>query len=193
MRNLTVILLVFLALPLVTTAAIYRFYDENGNVVFADQPGPGAEEIEKKDIQTIKTNKARPTTKLKNTDQDKTKFSYTEFRISKPENDATIRDNNGDVNVDITIKPQLRTKLKHKIVLLLDGKPVSEPGTATAFALHNIDRGQHTLSAKVIDKEGKTIISVDSVTIHLKRFSILQPRPANTLPPPSQTTPAATK
>jgi len=187
MRNLTAILLVFLTLPIVTSAAIYKFYDENGNVVFADQPGPNAEEIEKKDIQTVKTPKIIPTTKLTNTDQDKKKFSYTEFKISNPKNDATIRDNNGDINVDITIKPQLRSKLKHKIVLLLDGKSVSDPGSATAFALHNVDRGQHSLSARIIDKEGNAIKTTDAVTVHLKRFSKLEQTTEAT--PPENTNP----
>ena len=196
MRKLNVkllfLLIISLAIPLGAGAAIYKFYDENGEVVFSDQPGPNAEEIESRDVQTIKTHKVRPTTKLTN-DQNKKKFSYDEFMITSPENDETIRENNGDVNVDIKIKPQLRTKIKHKIVLLLDGKPVGEPGSATSFALHGIERGQHSLSAKVIDKKGETIKTSGSVTVHLKRFSSLQPRPANALPAPPQAPPAPAK
>ena len=191
MRDLTVIFLLSLAMPIATSATIYKFYDENGNVVFADQPGPKAEVIEKRDIQTIKMPKVRQTTKL-TTDQDKKAFSYDEFRISSPANDETIRENNGDINVDIAIKPQLKTKLKHQIVLLLDGKPVSEPGSATSFTLHNVDRGQHSLTARVIGKDGAAITTTDTVSVHLKRFSSLQPLPATgTTNPPGAAKPKA--
>ena len=183
--KLLLLLTISLAIPLGADAAIYKFYDEDGNVVFADQPGPNAEEIESRDVQTIKTPRVRPTTKLTN-DQMKKKFSYDELKITSPNDDETIRENNGDINVDLKIKPQLRTKLKHKIVLLLDGKPVGEPGSATSFALHGVERGQHSLSAKVIDKKGETITTSGSVTVHLKRFSSLQPRPVNSLPAPPQ-------
>ncbi len=185
MRKLNVKLLfpliMSLAIPLSASAAIYKFYDENGEIVFSDQPGPNAEKIEKRDVQTIKTPRVRPTTKLTN-DQDKKKFSYDVFKITNPENDETIRKDNGDINVDITIKPQLRTKLKHKIVLLLDGKPVSESGSATSFSLHGVDRGQHSLSAKIIDKKSGVIKTAESVTIHLKRFSKLEQTPETVQP-----------
>jgi len=177
MRKLNTILLLSLTIPLVASAAIYKFYDENGEIVFSDQPGPNSEKIEARDVQTIKTPGVRPSTKLMDPDQDKKKFTYDEFMISSPEDDENIRENNGDINVDIKIKPELRTKLKHKIVLLLDGKPVSEPGSATNFALHNVDRGQHSLSAKIIDKEGNTIKAAESVTVHLKRISLLDKNP----------------
>ena len=180
MRELTITFLFFLAMPLVTNAAIYKFYDEDGNVVFADQPGPDAEVIEERKIQTIKSQRTRPTTKLTEPDQKKKAFTYKELKITNPTNDENIRSNIGDINVDISVKPQLRQKLGHKLVLLLDGKPVSEPGTATGFALHEVDRGQHSLGAKIIGKKGETIISADSVTIHLKQISIQHPKPAIT-------------
>ncbi len=153
-------------------AAIYKFYDENGNVIYSDQPGPGAVEIEKRDVQAIKGPRLRPATKL-SPPQKKQPFVYKELRITSPEDDATIWDNNGDVNVDITVIPQLRTKLGHKLVLSLDGKQVSEPGTATSFALHGIDRGTHSVSVSIVDKTGKTIMSSNSVTFHLKKQSVI--------------------
>ena len=183
MRELTITLLFFLAIPLVTNATIYKFYDEDGNVVFADQPGPDAEVIEEREIQTIKSQRTRPTTKLTDPDQKKKAFTYKELKITNPVNDEAIRNNIGDINVDVSVKPQLRQKLGHKLVLLLDGKPVSEPGTATGFALHEVNRGQHSIAARIIDKAGKTIMTAKSVTIHLKRFSQLNQKSQKTIQP----------
>lgn len=176
MRNL-IIILFSLTFPVGTHADIYKFYDENGNVVFADQPGPDAELIEEKELQTIKSPRIRTTTKLTDPNAGKKVFLYEEVKITKPEDGENIRANDGEVNVDITIKPPLKKKLGHKLVLLLDGEPVTAPGTATAFALGNIDRGQHSLIARVIGKKGETVKSSDSVTIHIKRFSIQHPKP----------------
>ena len=179
MRNLAIILF-SLALPLVTLATqavIYKFYDENGNVVFADQAGPDAELIKEQKLQTIKSKKIRNTTKLTDPDKEKKASLYSELSITNPKNDQNIRANNGEFNVDITITPELNEKLGHKLVLLINGKPVAEPSTATAFALENVDRGQHTLTARIIGKNGDTVISSTPVTIHLKRFSIQHPKP----------------
>ncbi len=190
MRKLTVRLLFFIAISLAismgTNAAIYKFYDKDGNVVFADQPGPNAEVIEERQLQTIKSIKIRPTTKRTN-DKTKSAFSYDELAIVSPENDQTIRENSGDLNVDISVKPELKEKLGHKLVLLLDGKPVSDPGSATSFALHKIDRGQHSLAVRIIGKQDDIIMSSDSITVHIRRFSIQHPKPANS---PSTNTPA---
>lgn len=175
MRILIAISLLAIGLPLTSSAAIYKFIDENGHTVFADQPGPNAEKIEKRDVQTIKTHKVRPTTTLTNPSnaQGKKTASYDEFKITKPTNDENIRANDGELNVDLKISPKLNQKLGHEILLLLDGKPVSKPETKTAFTLHGVERGQHSLSANIVDKTGSIVLSTQTITIHIKRFSLV--------------------
>ncbi len=187
MRKLIVISLLAIGLPLTSSAAIYKFIDENGHTVFADQPGPNAEKIEKREIQTIKTHKARPTTTLtnpSNTQSNKT-ANYDEFKITKPTNDENIRANNGEVKVDLQVSPELNQNLGHKVLLLLDGKAVSKPETKTAFTLHGLERGQHSLSANIVDETGSIVSSTQAITIHIKRFFIADKVDGNNAETPS--------
>ena len=58
MRLLTLSLLI-LFMP-AGHADVYRSVDENGNIVYSDQPSEGAEKIEVKDAQTINLPAAGP-------------------------------------------------------------------------------------------------------------------------------------
>lgn len=172
MRNL-IFSLLFL-LPVVTAAAIYKFYDEAGNVVYSDQPGSNAEKLEDRNIQTIKADKLPTNTK---SDKSTEPFRYDSISITRPQESETVRDNNGLVNVDVEIKPALNNKLGHQLLLNLDGKPVAEGGTATSFSLNGVPRGEHSLTAIIQDKSGKTVSSSATVIFHMKRHSILHPTP----------------
>ncbi len=47
-------------------------------------------------------------------------------------------------------------------------------GTQSSVVLENVDRGTHAVSAKVIARNGRIIISSESVRFTLHRFSRLQ-------------------
>ncbi len=64
----------------------------------------------------------------------------------------------------------LNTKLKHKIVIELDGAAVATT-TTTQTLLTNLDRGTHTLRARVIDEQKRTLIAHE-IKFHLRRQSI---------------------
>lgn len=175
MRNLTITLLVLL--PLAVSAAIYKFYDEDGNIVFSDQPGAHAEKLDDRKIQTIKADKVPTIVKPAKATEP---FSYDSITITQPQDSETIRDNNGTVNIDVEIKPELNTRLGHQLVLNLDGKAVAEGGTATSFTLNGLPRGEHTLTAIIQDQAGNSVTSSATVTLYLKHHSILHPTPAAT-------------
>ena len=64
---------------------------------------------------------------------------------------------------------------------LLDNGNVIQEGRQTSVSLSNMDRGSHGLQFVVRDKQGKTLISSNTVTIHIQRASInnrIAPRPA---------------
>lgn len=173
---------------LAVNADIYKFLDENGNVVFTDHPEVGAEKIKKQELQTIS---AQPVPKPVARKKKEEPVSYTAFAISSPKNDDTVRENNGMLNVDLEIEPSLRTKEGHKVTILLDGKAVAKPSSATSFTLDGLDRGEHTIAATITDKKGNEVAVAPAVTVHFKRFSIQQPKPVNT--PQAPTRPVAPK
>jgi hypothetical protein len=132
------------------SSRIYKTVDENGNVVFTDIPP-------------------------KDGDQTKSVAVETPLAITTPANNASVRENAGNVNIMARVDPELR--IGHKIRIVLDGSP-EQAGAQNAFILPNVDRGTHTLVAEVIDDAGNVVISSPPTTFHLQRVSAPRPTPA---------------
>jgi hypothetical protein len=172
----TVVLLLFFITVVTASADVYRSVDEDGNVVFSDQPSPGAEKLDIQEIQTIETQPLAPPPLPP---PPETTFpGYDKIAITSPEQDATIRDNQGNFTVTAALDPQLQTALGHQLMLYMDGKPVSEGGAATTFSLQNIDRGTHSLQAVAVDRDGNEVGRSAAVVVHMKRAFITPPAPA---------------
>ncbi|MBW3141280.1 DUF4124 domain-containing protein [Ferrimonas balearica] len=156
-------------------AKVYRWVDSNGQVHYSDKPQDGAEEIavDTSKANTIELAKPSPTTAPLQP------VTAPEYRISlsAPEQDATVRDNNGQLNLNIALQPDLLAD--HRIELLLNGEVVRTVGSGGSFALDNIDRGEHVLQARVIDENGKVLASSRKTTVYLHRHSrlIAPPKP----------------
>ncbi|MEE8514744.1 MAG: DUF4124 domain-containing protein [Gammaproteobacteria bacterium] len=153
------------------SAVVYRWVDENGHVVYSDRPQPGAQVLEEKDVQTVD---APPVELIRPKSDAKTSAKngfagYKRVAVMSPQNDEPVRENAGNVTVSVTLEPGLQTKLGHKLALFVDGAQISEPGTATQFQLNNMNRGAHTLEAKVIGADGSVIKSSSLVTFHMLR------------------------
>lgn len=95
---------------------------------------------------------------------------YTSLQIIAPAQDGTIRDNNGTVNITIVLVPFLKSN--NQIAIFLDGKQIGEPQATSQFILQNVDRGTHTLLAKVINNKGVILQQSNEVTFHLHRARI---------------------
>ncbi len=165
MRILISVFCLFLAVA--ATAEVYRSVDRDGTVVFTDKPSPDAELIEVDELQTIKP---PPAGDFKYTPPpEKPKARYTEVSITSPQHDAAIRDNGGNVTVNIVTKPRLQGS--DNLVLYLDGKK-NMLGKATAKAFSGLDRGSHQLRAVIKDADDRIQLSSSSVTFHLLRRSV---------------------
>lgn len=162
--------LILLLMPFSLQAELYKSVDEEGNVTFSDKETPNSEEIPMRMPTSIPMPKPEP--KVEATEKTPTETSYTEFQIVQPVNNATVRDNSGNVSVSLALTPPLDLAAGHKISVSVDGKPVSKGGTSLSVQLPNIDRGSHTIKASVLNKKGKTIKTSNSITIHLKRMGL---------------------
>lgn len=171
-------------------AAVYKKELPDGTVVYTDQPESGGKEITLPEIQTIQPppksvfSETVPTQKKKPVEST---ASYTMLKITSPANEETLRENAGDITVDVTMNPPLQTQAGHKILVEMDGKPIADPGTSLQFVLKNVDRGTHSLQASILDAAGNTLIQSPNITFYLKRHSILFKNfpapPANPAPP----------
>ena len=156
-------------------AEIYRGVDEEGNVFFSDQEQPNSELIptptpnltpgfvpEKKQAADTKT-EAEVTKDI----------SYKSFSIISPANDATVISSPGNLPVSLSINPMLNTKQGDYIRLYIDNKMVINNTTSLNTTIPNVDRGQHSLKAELVNKSGKAIKS-NSIQFHMKRFTSLR-------------------
>lgn len=194
--RLTPLLMLLFLLPV--HAEIYRWVDDSGNVVFSDEPQPGAERVDLPPATTYTPVDDEAVTDeiLKLSPEDEGSAQQTEvpdyqIRIVAPANDESIWVNNGDVTVSVIVEPTLDAERGDKVMLRLDGEAVSEPRNSTTFQLSNLSRGTHTLNAMVVDPNGATLTSTGAVTFHLHRASIQNntglkpPGPTGGAPTPS--------
>lgn len=172
-------------LPLTASAAVYKWVDADGTVHYSDTPRDGAEEVHVAPPQTYQpgalpafTPRPEPPTPVP---------AYSRFELTAPADDGTIRDNTGAITVSFAIEPELKTELGHRLVVLLDGQPQA-PVQAASVTLDNVDRGTHSLQGRIVDANGKVVISTPSIQVHLHRQSVQMPLRKPSPPPPAKKT-----
>jgi hypothetical protein len=174
MRSLSLILILvasFLGTG-VANAEMYKWVDSAGNVIYSDKPVPGAELVKEQPIQTYPA--PRLPERLAPSAKPADVFSgYQAIEIAKPSQDETIWDNTGNVSIQVNLTPALQVQLGHKLVVLLDGKQVAAPGVAAQFELSALERGAHSVQAKVLDAQGQELGGSAASTFHLKQISTL--------------------
>lgn len=164
--------LVFMLLFPVLAAAdqLYKSVDEDGNVAYTDIPPD-------ENAQEIKLPKVNITPAIKPVDLNRKNKSatpeYRSLKIIAPEHDSTVFINTSNLNIDVQVIPAVMSESGHSLQILMDGNILSE-GSRTSMVLDEVDRGAHTISAKVIDQNGRIIILSDPVVVHIRKPSILQ-------------------
>lgn len=180
MRYLVIFLLSALAY-LSANAEVYTYIDKDGNRVFTDQPQRGNAQR----LELAPTNKAAPIVPRPLYAPVAPAVplgppAYQLLRIIVPEPDATVRANDGKLIVSVTSDPNLLPG--HLYRLLLDGKPVGEPGRSPVFPLDNVDRGTHQLSVEIIDTLGRTLEQTPSQPFHMFRAAFGEASPLDSAP-----------
>jgi len=166
-------------------AGIYKTIDEEGNVYYSDRPTPGAEKVELPPPTVYTPPKLPAAGSPAASKQTDSKPAYESLRILSPKPDEAIRSNNGDLIVEWAVDPPLKRRQGHRLMLILDGQEV--PATGGRHQFKNLDRGTHTLSARILDRRGRVLAEAEPVTFHLLRISIITnppPGSAPGLPPP---------
>lgn len=174
------LLLALALLPAIGTAEVYKWTDAQGRVHYGDQPPtPKAQPLDLPPPQAIErapalaapaataTDAAQPGSQPAQAAQ----VRYETLAITFPQKDAAIRDNAGNVAVQLSVSPPLQTQLGHRFALSLDGNTVAT-GADPVLRLENVDRGTHTLQAAITDDGGRTLATSEPVTFHLLRAFI---------------------
>lgn len=171
-------LIILLLLAGSAHADVYKSINAAGEVVYSDTPTTGAEVMEMPELPTYTAPPVTETTTASKEEPAETAV-YSELVFVKPEDDATIRSNQGIINAELKLSPPLRLRSKHRIQFYLDAEPHGEPGTSLRTVMGNVDRGEHTLTASVLDSNGEAVIDSDPVIVHLHRMTINNPNHPN--------------
>ena len=153
---------------------VYKTVDEEGNIIFTDKPTEGSEEIKLEELQTIKNpNPAKYKPLPEKTIKSDSESIYKSLLVTNPADGSGLRSNAGNVNISLSLQPGLRRG--HNVIITLDGKEISS-GSSLSASLNNVDRGTHTITAKVVDAAGKELISTTSSFSLLRVTKSKQPR-----------------
>ncbi|HHQ14748.1 MAG TPA: DUF4124 domain-containing protein [Chromatiales bacterium] len=189
MRRLLVVLLLVAGFASVASSAeVYRWVDDSGQVHYSDRPREGAERVDIGSAQAIETRvPERPGTAAKETEgEDEKPFRYRKLEIVKPAQEEVLWNIGGELDVSLQLQPRLQTG--HRIELFLDGKPVEVPNQGRSLQAHatEVFRGVHVLTAVVRDRNDRTLIESEPRTFAVQQNSILNPNNPNNAPPPVQ-------
>lgn len=187
------IITILLLLGTTVQADVYKTITPSGEVIYSDVRTSGARQMNVPEPQTY-TPAPLPVTVIPQGEaEDDKKGPYDSFVIDSPVNDETIRNNLGNIEMLLTLEPELSAKDGHRIEYYVDGKVQGRKTVDLEKILVDVERGEHMLSAAVLDRSGKVIISTAPVKVFMHRASIQHPNnplnPANAPPPPPSTAP----
>lgn len=179
---------ILLAVALLATgpavaAEIYRTTDEDGNVVFTDDPpSDDAEPVELEPLTTVPSadegsggnagteTGTSPTTG--EATEEPPERGISGISIAYPEQGKGIRHNGGNVPFRVALQPEGATLPRgHQVEIILDGKPRAR-AASTRVTVSPVDRGPHTVRARIIDNAGQTRYESESVKFYLLRVSL---------------------
>lgn len=163
--------IILFSLSTLSVAEVYKRTLPNGSVEFTDiAPDKNAQPLKLPPLSTYPGQTPSPVSAADAGKATADESTYESVAITRPADDATIRENSGQLSVSTSLSPALNPN--HALALYLDGKKVAQ-NTSGSFQLNNIDRGTHSLQVHILDHAGKTLLSSQSVTIHLHRVSII--------------------
>lgn len=159
-------LILLLAVTTPASAKLYKCADAEGNVTYTDEPCSNGEEVKLPPIITYRPSVvplgATPTA----TEQ---KSLYTDLTIVQPANDSVVDTNEGKVTVTFNLNTGLNTQAGDRFGMILDGTKLKGTGTSTQINLTDVDPGTHKIQVVVLNSEGATLLSSNTVSFTLNR------------------------
>lgn len=153
---------------------VYRSVDKDGRIIFTDKPPADrpSDAILVKPTNTVSMSVSNSDDYV---DQKNTKvMKYDSLVIISPSNDQFFGQDVDSVTLHAKLKPRLRDG--DKAQLYYDGKPVGDD--ELFFTVSNLERGTHTVEAKVFDQSNAVLIEAAPVQFHVRRTSVLN-KPRN--------------
>ncbi len=165
----TLTMAALLGTSMLVSAQIYKWVDDNGNVVYSDVPNSKAEEFTPPSMNAVAMPKPRSEPE---SEKQTPKFvAYKSLRILSPKPDEVVRNNTGAVTVTLKAEPGLQDG--HYYSVFVDGHAMIKRTENDSVTLTDINRGEHKINAVIRNNTGKVLKRSNNVYFHMKRESIL--------------------
>jgi len=172
-----------------TTTQMWVWVDAKGVTHYSDRPVPGAKLIS---IATMEpeaaakpaTPRPPPTSSTTTARAPQSTVQYQLLEIFQPAENETFFNADAVVTVRIRSEPELVSG--DLMRLYLDGNLVEGDSTALEYTLPGLERGAHSLSAQIVDAQGKAKMLSEPRMIHMRQTTVSEPRAVgpNLRPPP---------
>ncbi len=161
-------LLIILCISTTTLEAqdVYKTIDENGNVIYTDEP-PDLE-AQPLDLPPLNISDPIPIRSYSNTQKNSRTQKKVDFKILSPTHDQSIWGTGATLAVSFSMDIDFTQGLEIKV--LIDGVEKAKQHSQS-FSIANINRGEHQVSAQLIDSQGTVISSTASVTFFMRQHS----------------------
>lgn len=162
LAHLVLLLLALLVLPAVLGETLYKWVDAQGNVHYSDKPQPGATKIHLPHAQTFTAPAvAAPVPKDSGPPVQQ---GYSSFQISSPAAEETLS-NVQSVTVTVALQPGLQEG--DQVTITMDDRRQG-PGNSLSATFDNIERGEHTAGATLIEANGQ-VMTAPAVTFFVQK------------------------
>jgi hypothetical protein len=146
---------------------VYKIVDPAGRVTYTDAPPAenGANQLQLPPINQLPASKP---TEISLSAADTEVFAgYSVIDLVAPLDNSLIHYDQQNIVVQLALTPELQQG--HYVQFYLDGGAYKKPVTATTYAIGDLQRGSHSVSARVVTAEGETVASSQSVRVHVQR------------------------
>lgn len=156
--------LVLMLLPMCVFAdSVYRWQDAQGNIYLSDKPRDGAEKIPFPKDEPTKMQFSSPEMPPVPDRKTAAKGQYHLLAIIKPQPDSTAH--NGTLAIEVEVNPTLFSG--DSVEIYLDGQRVASSSSSLNFTVHNVDRGTHSLIAKIVGQDGDIKATSQKTVVHM--------------------------
>jgi len=172
---------------------IYRTTDDQGNVVFTDNPARGGEKVDLEPLTVVPgrgevrgvgappavvNDDARGDQGGPTATPGEPFMPYDRFAIRSPRQEETLPTGAaGNVQVTLDVQPELRED--HQVRLRVDGEVSQSAMHTETFMLNDLNRGEHILQAELLDASGAVRHRTSPVTLYVQRASVNLPQNPN--------------
>jgi hypothetical protein len=159
-------------------AQIYKSVDKDGNVVYSDQPpSPDAKPVELPGLSVVEA-VPRPGTAPgagaagegaeKPLSLQELRRMYRDFAITSPAQEEWIQGTGNSVTISWGMREPPQPGMM--VIPMINGNALP-PVSASSVTLQEVARGEHVVSARLVDAQRRTVANASPVTFFMRQFS----------------------